>query len=1281
MDDIESYIDDRCPTVWGPPSARPRDELHNATSRSRETRQDIPRALPAGSDSRYPKGDRRLKPIDGALLRKLYQATMDEKRRAVEKEAATRRAEVQRSGDVVKPAGEEPALKGFYVPRSSNRSAKGSERVKHQKDEKPVEENANEKKEPDKKAKAEKKGKKKGEKKDHEAQAPTPTDRPASAVLQEDGVAPAQDDRGKAASVVRVEEVETKTLVVEEVSKGQDDADQGKGQQRGQQKQTKKMTKKEKKKQNKGKKELTEAKVQAEEEVLVSGGLPADNNDTGINQYGVSQEDGWIEVGEATYDTWAQKPPTPRPSSKAGTANLQPTVESVTSSRPSKREKISSKPQSPRSAHHGPSPLAEPGFAEVEKPASFVSWEEVGQGVVSDEVVKVASRIASLKSSSKVSSKHVFEGFDQGWDAPEAAAEYVTSERHSSKTERKHGSSRRSKGSAVEDQHAHSSERRSRHSKHSKHSRHSRHSRASRQSQIPGENNDVQGDQLWQEEEPEAQHFHSQERHSGHSKRTKASRHSHRSASKNDPVGDQLWQEQEPEVQHVIAREKHSRHSKHSRASRHSQTPVKSNDVLDGQLWQEEAVNTRSNASTTRTQALSAKFVAREVDPWSQDSLDQVASKHDSSKHDSKPASQLTFEELGEGWVEAPPEVPRSRVSAVSVHSKPFSFHDNKAGSQAWSQRSAEKDGNSQRSEGQFAAGTFEEIGEGWQGPDEFGAVMQSRQTSVHSKEASHKTDSWQSKARNSAEGTFEELGEGWQHPDRFEAVAQSRQTSVHSRKVSHQDWNASEQSRFRQDHPQLGRESGKASQTWEEVEEQRSGVRSTRATTRTSQSSDHDAYPEDNRPTVFAGKGWISPHPLSRSPTEMASPPQSKIVLPSQAYPHGATMTYEQWKAVQEEGLRRNISPTESHLTINARRAQSRHRFAGWGAYSSDGHRFEEVIPEDEAEDSVSGPASYRVPSMDSERSSGGLLSDERPPTQGATYVHDLGHESTWDDRRPSELNERSSRHSRVQTLSEWSHKHSGSKQAYDGSGLSGGSGSHNSRHSSSKHDSSHSHNHSSRQSSRQSGSQKSSGHGSSHHDDDGPGSTRSKTHTIGWGRLSLGTARSRQSRHQENGGHVSHRSSRHSKSAASKAQSDVWKASPHEWIESAHSHGHGRHRKSHSSRENSFSARDLATSAHWTESPHSLTHSRHHSRHTSHAHHAPSHHPSAASLSSSERMQEVMEEGRNIWSDIPQYDGTTSHREQFIARSDVSAVPTSQLYWKRYQGHGAESGAEQWE
>ncbi|KAF2163454.1 hypothetical protein M409DRAFT_57360 [Zasmidium cellare ATCC 36951] len=1136
MDDTQSYIDDRCPTVWGPPSAKPRDVLYEATPHRQEqpTHQDVPRSLPAGLNGVAPREGRRVKPIDGALLRKLFQATMEQKRRVAERE----RAAQQGYGDIRNSADEEPALKGFYVPKSYHPSAKGGERVGKEKS-KTRPQNKTKKETTDKKVGAEKKDKKKAP----ASVAPAAADSPVSDVLQEEHEGSAQDDDVKASSEVRPEP-ETQKATRKEKSKRK--GNQGPSQ--GQEQPANKPSKKEKKKQKQA--ENSKANSGAETaEALMSGGLLAENNETSSNRDGAAHLDDFIEVGEGRCQSWEQKAPEPRSPSRAGTVHLQPTVESVTSSRSSKRGKISSKPQSTRSVPHESFPTAEPWSTEVDKPATFVSWEEIGQGVVGEDVVRVALRIASSKHSSKARSGNVFEGFDHAWDVPEE--DEVVSRHHSSKTEMRHASDRSSKG--------------------------------------------------------------------------------HRSKGR------------------------HSRHSRHSRVSHHSQTPVGNGEHQD-QLWQEEEpANTRSKASSRRTVV---PTVANDMDPWTQGGLDEVASRQSSSKHGSRVRSQLTFEEVGEGWAEAPPEVLRSGKSAVSTHSKPFSFHETRGASQAWSQRSSERE-------------------------------------------------------RRSTAGTFEEIGKGWKDPDGVEALARSRQTSLRSREVSSHAWNAHEQGQSESGPPQSGQDSEKGNGTWEEIEEHTSAVRSTESAGRSHSTSHYERDREEVRPTVFAGKGWISPHPLSRSPTEMASPPQSKIVLPSQAYPHGATMTYEQWQALQEEGMRRNISPTESHLTINARRAQSRHRFAGWGAHSSDGHRFEESIREDEAEASVSGPASYRVPSMDSERSSGGLLSDERPPTQEDTYVHDLAHKSTWggtwEEQHASERSEQSRQHSRVQTLSEWSHEHSGSKQAHDGSGLTGEGGSRDSSRPSSQHDSDHNLHRSSRQSRRQSGSHRSSRHSShkhSHHSDKRSESVRSQPQSVGWGRLSLGTARSRKPKRHESESHKSHRSSHHtgrrSSSYQSKTVSDDSKASSHDTGESGHttrhSDGHSSHRHSRHSNDRSASAQSEAHAADSTQSPHSSVNSRHKSshhssNHRSHrtSHRTPSaqssarpssiHHASAASMSSNERMQEVMEEGRNVWSDIPQYDGTVSDREQYIERSDLSAIPTSQLYWKRYRGDGEDSGVERWE
>lgn len=63
--------------------------------------------------------------------------------------------------------------------------------------------------------------------------------------------------------------------------------------------------------------------------------------------------------------------------------------------------------------------------------------------------------------------------------------------------------------------------------------------------------------------------------------------------------------------------------------------------------------------------------------------------------------------------------------------------------------------------------------------------------------------------------------------------------------------------------------------------------------------------------PTVYAGRGWISPHPLSIAPSDISDPPQSTIHLPTahhfrrngdSANAVPGALTYEEWRAVQDQ-------------------------------------------------------------------------------------------------------------------------------------------------------------------------------------------------------------------------------------------------------------------------------------------------------------------------------------------------------------------------------------------
>ncbi|KAI5364844.1 hypothetical protein Slin15195_G043820 [Septoria linicola] len=133
---------------------------------------------------------------------------------------------------------------------------------------------------------------------------------------------------------------------------------------------------------------------------------------------------------------------------------------------------------------------------------------------------------------------------------------------------------------------------------------------------------------------------------------------------------------------------------------------------------------------------------------------------------------------------------------------------------------------------------------------------------------------------------------------------------------------------------------------------------------------------------TVFAGKGWISPHPLSRSPTDLASPPQSKIVLPSDAFPQGATMTYDEWKQIQEAGLRlrHNHSITESSRTHHGVYQEERFRHAAW---EGRGPQNERPPMQSGSNESARSSTSNKVSTLSSLREA-----DAQDSQQGVSFV-----------------------------------------------------------------------------------------------------------------------------------------------------------------------------------------------------------------------------------------------------------------------------------------------------
>lgn len=405
---------------------------------------------------------------------------------------------------------------------------------------------------------------------------------------------------------------------------------------------------------------------------------------------------------------------------------------------------------------------------------------------------------------------------------------------------------------------------------------------------------------------------------------------------------------------------------------------------------------------------------------------------------------------------------------------------------------------------------------------------------------------------------------------------------------------------------------------------------------------------PYERPPTVFAGKGWISPHPLSRSPTELASPPQSKIVLPSEAFPQGATMTYEEWKDMQDRGMRmhRNFSHTESSHGRTAKLADRRYTFTGWRGEQTQRSELEPDGPG--AEGSAVGTASYHAPTVESEHSS------QRTAPRHSRHSFRHQQQNDWSENRwPPHSEHGSGRLSHVHAFSQTSRHSSGRHERSRSASQSatarserssqhGGRPEHASRASSSRH---------SRHTDSKSFLQGS--HGSS--------SFRNHSHLASniatlrsdrWNEQDEHSAReSERSSHQS-----SHRSSRHRRV---KTISEA-------------SHHSSRHRQSYHSSRHASSRRSNPHSVHshirsasdWNQRYSHLDHSEH---------------GSAASRSSSEKITAAMEEGRNVWSNVPQYDGTASDEERSQGHGARSETATSQLYLERYRESG-DSSEEDW-
>ncbi|KAK1088007.1 hypothetical protein LTR48_002025 [Friedmanniomyces endolithicus] len=99
---------------------------------------------------------------------------------------------------------------------------------------------------------------------------------------------------------------------------------------------------------------------------------------------------------------------------------------------------------------------------------------------------------------------------------------------------------------------------------------------------------------------------------------------------------------------------------------------------------------------------------------------------------------------------------------------------------------------------------------------------------------------------------------------------------------------------------------------------------------------------------TVFAGKGWISPHPLSRAASPSTSPPQSHISLPYST-PNGRDVSYDEWRAIQNGQMEHSkrfsreesaISSSGFAIAASIARAGSERRAGRGSAAGSQGFR-----------------------------------------------------------------------------------------------------------------------------------------------------------------------------------------------------------------------------------------------------------------------------------------------------------------------------------------------------
>ncbi|CAK4018932.1 Hypothetical predicted protein [Lecanosticta acicola] len=853
-----SFIDDRCPTVW----ALPIGGAYTAEFRPRRGHEPqhagaVPptpavKSLAAFEDSfsEAPASEARIKPIDGGLLKKLYKATVDERRRSAQADKVNN-GEGDNAADAFPERGT-AAQKGFYIPRNVSGGNRVGEKGT-QKEKPPVQEKS--------KGAGETARKGKIQRPDPKVAQPDPESAKSIASTRSSTTIRIKGKNGEEA-FVEISNLPLAMVAEEAAPEPKDEPQLTKQQQQHatDPKQTKQQKKKNKQQQQQNEEDRAAAAATAAE-ALMSGALPDGpqeiGNTSASNHSAQASGGGWEGILDAHVSSHSKV--------RESCRSLQPTVESAV----------------PSKAH-----------SEVPQPAMI--FEEVGEGWTGPAASNRSSKSAKSTSKSQQYSLHGFEEVQDQWPMPETESKSL-----GGKADSKAASSVRARSAArskaisaygfggtndgwieqspvtktasvrsVAEEHLRAASRRSCQSANVQWNESASQRSVSKKS-VGSENFDV------------AWNIHpavvNEDEWGGNGTRQFSSRRSERRSIQSS--ANASWLQIDPERSNSarLSAGKHSRASSHH--TRHLNDPLEHQAPIYDATAEPKGAAESSAGMSSRHSRHSRRTVSQNV------AVDRY----------SRPPSGLTFEEVGSGWREIQEEhAPSPLISA-----------------QGWAANDV-------------SAGDWRPVS--------------------HIKHQPHSAASSQPSGRGARRSERSE------HSVAKKRASQGSSTTahIHSTRPSKHGWKE----------VSISRKSSKLTRTepFPAFGIDESGSRAKSPV----------KEPYERPPTVFAGKGWISPHPLSRSPTEMASPPQSKIILPSEAFPQGATMTYEEWKDMQERGLRmhRNFSHTESSHGRTAKLADRRYKFAGWGGEYLDRERFEGDLSEQAH--SAAGTTSYRAPTVE---------------------------------------------------------------------------------------------------------------------------------------------------------------------------------------------------------------------------------------------------------------------------------------------------------------------------